>query len=168
LVLFVSHTGGKYWRFRYSYGGKERVLSVGEYPAMGLARAREERDVLRGLVREGRDPAIVRRAGKARALAVAGTTFERTACDWHGTQVRSWTPRHADDVIRSLERDVFPEIGDMPLVEITAPVVLALLRKVEARSAIETAHRLRQRISAVFQYAIGGGIASMDPASMVD
>lgn len=168
LKLFVSPTGGKYWRFRYWIDKKERILAIGEYPGLGLAAAREARDNLRHLVRSGRDPAHVQKAERAKARRAAGITFEVLAREWHTLLKPTWSPQHAENVIDSLEADAFPKIGASPLAEITAPLVLECLRAIEARGANETAHRVRQRISAVFQFAIAEGTATLDPAAMVD
>ncbi|MFN3746405.1 MAG: tyrosine-type recombinase/integrase [Hyphomicrobiaceae bacterium] len=168
LWLYVSHTGGRYWRFRYQWQGRSRILSLGDYPAMTLEAARSARDVARGHVRAGRDPAVVRQAERARAQQAAGETFSALAREWHARHLSSWTRRHAVDVIHSLERDVFPSLGDVPIREITAPMVLETLRLIEARGAVETAHRVRQRMSAVFIYAIASGRGEADPAAIIE
>ena len=167
LKLYISATGGKYWRFRYWIDGKERIVSIGEYPGMGLAAAREERDGLRHLVKTGRDPAHVQRAERAKVRRSDADTFESKARIWYNLQVPLWSKQHAGNVIDSLEADAFPEIGRMPLAEITPPLILSCLRKIEKRGATETAHRVRQRISAVFQFAIAEGSAEFDPAAQV-
>ncbi len=166
LMLYISKSG-KYWRFRYQFGGRERILAIGFYPDMSLAAAREIRDDLRALVRAGRDPAIARRAQRAISSQAAGATFELVAREWHSLQIPMWAPQHAADVIKSLEGDVFPRFGDMPLGEITAPLILEALRAIERRPAVELAHRVLQRISAVFAFAIAAGRATVNPATMI-
>ena len=168
LCLYVSHTGGRYWRFRYQWQGRGKILGLGEYPALSLEEARAARDAARALVKTGRDPASTRRASILTAQKVAAETFELIAREWHAKQIRTWAARHAVDVLHSLERDVFPHLGTTPIREITAPDVLAVLRKIEARPAIETAHRVRQRMSAVFVYAIASGRSETDPAAIVE
>jgi integrase len=101
------------------------------------------------------------------AAASVATTFETMAREWHKIQEGFWTPVHAYDVLHSLERDVFPTLGDYPIAEITAPDVLEVLRPIEKRPAVETARRIRQRMSAVFVFAIASGRASADPAAIV-
>lgn len=167
LHLYVTPAGGKHWRYRYEFGGKEKLLSIGSYPVVSIADARAARDTARAAVKDGRDPAVLKKARKLTAAVVAGTSFENVARDWYANQKGMWTQVHASDVLRSLERDVFPEIGSLPISEITPPVVLAALRIIEARGAVESGRRARQRISAVFQFAIAESKASTDPAAMV-
>lgn len=164
LHLFVSPAGGKLWRYRYEIAGKEKTLSIGPYPAVSLSDARAARDAAKATLRAGRDPGGVKRQRKIEATT---DTFEAIAREWYALNRSTWTPTHSGDVIRSLDRDVFPIIGTYPIRDITAPVVLALLRRIEARPAIETAHRIRQRMSAVFVYAIASGRADSDPAAIV-
>ncbi len=161
LHLFVTTAGARLWRLRYKVGGKEKTLSIGPYPEIGLSAARDARDAAKAVLRGGQDPARVkRRAGGSDA-------FEAVARRWHQQKKPTWRPVHANDVLTSLERDVFPDIGTTPLAGISTPDVLDLLRKVENRGAIETAHRLRQRISAVFVFGIGEGLTKDDPAAVI-
>lgn len=167
LYLFVSKGGFKSWRMKYRYGGKEKLLTFGPYPDIGLADARGRRDDARRLLREHRDPAIEKRKSKAVSAINAGTTFEKVARAWHQSQLPRWSPDYGDLVLRALERDVFKALGDMPMKEIDAPLVLSVLRKIESRGSIETAKRIRQHISAVFVFGISEGIAATDPAALV-
>jgi integrase len=130
--------------------------------------ARAARDAARGLVKAGRDPASALGHLFSRPQKAAGETFELIAREWHAKQIGTWAARHANDVLHSLERDVFPYLGGAAIREITAPEVLAVLSKIEARPAIETAHRVRQRISSVFVYAIASGRGDGDPAAIVE
>ncbi len=166
LLLFVAPTGSKLWRMRYTFGGKEKLLSFGPYPEVGLAQAREERDATKALLRAGKDPGLEKKLRRAAAGNSAGS-FEAIARDWHARNLPTWTERHAQDVLGSLEGDVFPTLGALPITEITAPMVLGVLRAIEARPALETARRVRQRVSAVFVYAIALGIGENDPAAIV-
>lgn len=163
LHLFVTPAGGKLWRLRYEFGGKEKLLSLGPYPDVGLADARAARDEAKKILRAGRDPGVARK----QRVADAPNTFEAIARQWFGLQRERWTETHAGDVINSLERDVFPTLGVSPIKDIGAPAVLSLLRGIEARDARETAHRIRQRMSAVFVFAIASGLAETDPAAIV-
>lgn len=167
LFLFVTPAGGKHWRWRYSFGSREKLLSLGPYPDVGLAQARVARDDARAVLRGGRDPALERRLRHAAAMADAANTFEVVARQWHVRNAAGWTGRHAADVLVTLERDVFPALGELPVRDITPPVVLAMLRDIEARGALETARRVRQRVSAVFVHAIASGVAEQDPAAIV-
>ena len=172
LYLYVAPTGTKSWRMKFRLHGKEKLLTFGPYPDVKLGEARDRRDAARRQIREHIDPSGARkRAQEAKEIALAEQakliTFEQAARDWHALQTPRWVPVHATDVITSLERDVFPALGAKSLVAIDAPAVLKCLRAVEDRGSIETAKRLRQRISAVYSYAISEGIVSSDPASVV-
>lgn len=165
LYLLVLSSGAKSWRFKYRYGGKERLLTFGLYPEVTLAEARERRDVARRQLRDGLDPGVERKLAAAPTPAV--NTFEEIARDWHRLNSPKWTPHHALDILHGLSAWVFPAIGTADITTIEAPMVLAALRKVEERGAIDTARRLRQRISAVFVYGIATGVCSADPAAVI-
>lgn len=172
LYLYVAPTGLRSWRMKFRLDKVEKLLTFGPYPDVSLARARELRDEARQRIRANDDPSGARkRAQEAREEAkrarAAELTFEQVARAWHELQAPRWAPVHAQDVITSLERDIFPEIGPLPIREIDAPTILAALRKVEARGSIETAKRLRQRVSAVNAYAISEGILKGDPAAVI-
>lgn len=167
LHLFVSPSGGKLWRFRYEYGGKEKLLSIGPYPDITLLDARLARDDAKRLLREGKDPGIAKKLKRLTGIQHSEQTFEAIAREWFERQRGHWVERHANDVIESLEKEVFPHIGETPIREIGVPEVMGVLRLIEARQALETARRVRQRISAIFVYAIASGRASSDPAAIV-
>ena len=172
LFLYIAPSGLKSWRMKFVLGGKEKLLTFGSYPTVKLSEARERRDEVRRQLREHVDPSGARkRAQEAREAAKAEAskqvTFEQSARTWWELNRGRWAPVHAADVITSLERDVFPELGGKALVAITSPAVLKVLRAVEDRGSIETARRLRQRISAVFAYAISEGVVALDPAAQV-
>jgi integrase len=164
LYLFVTKAGFRSWRWKYRFAGKEKRLVLGSYPEMSLGAAREARGNAARLLKSGVDPSLQARQLAAMRLEEAGTTFEAVAREWHGQQVSGWVPRHAADVLKSLEQDVFPRIGALPIKGITSPMVLEVIRAIEDRPSIETARRVRQRISAVFAYAIASGLADADPA----
>lgn len=165
LYLYVSPTGHRSWRHKYRFGGKEKLRTLGSYPDIGLREARDLRDEDKRVLREGKDPIIeAKRASLASRLAAAHT-FESIAREWHSKQEPRWKPVHAKDVIVSLQRDIFEDLGSLPVTAIDSTLVLATLQKVEDRGAIETAHRLRQRISAIYSYAIAKGRATSDPAA---
>lgn len=166
LHLYVSTVGGKLWRFRYQYGGKEKLLSLGPYPAISLIDARAARDAAKSTLREGRDPSVQKKLRKLAHVTSTANTFESLAREWFNLNKGKWVDRHAEDVIESLEREVFPTLGKIPVTDIRAPEVLAVLRGIETR-AKETARRVRQRMSAVFVYAISSGRAEADPAATV-
>ena len=164
LYLLVTPSGGKLWRWNYSYDGKQKSMAFGAYPLVSLADAREKRDQAYSVLCEGQDPNVARRLKIEANLEAGRQTFERVAREWYGNAKAQWATIHAHDVIRSLERDVFPTIGSLPIAQLTPPLILGVLREIETRGAIETAKRVRQRISAVFVYAIAKGIATNDPA----
>ena len=167
LYLFVTTKGHRSWRMKYRFAGKERRLVFGAYPEMGLREARDRKADARKLLREGRDPGIEAAKARIERAAASANTFEALARGWYALQEARWTPIHAKDVITSLEKEVFPWLGMLPISEIDEPLVLSVLRKIEKRGAIETAHRVRQRMSAVFVHAIAEGAASRDPAGVV-
>ncbi|WP_298281177.1 phage integrase central domain-containing protein [Acidocella sp.] len=166
LFLWVTPAGGKIWRLRYEYQRKEKLISLGPYPEIPLGQARELRDEAKAQLRGGKDPSAQRKLDRVKTATATATTFEGVARDWHALLRPTWTERHADDVIKSLERAAFPVLGALPIGEIEPPVVVGVLRAVEAGGAPETARRLRQRISAVFAYAIAHGLAKHDPAHL--
>lgn len=175
LLLFVK--GGKHgWRFDYSLEGKRNTISLGTYPSTGLKLAREKAEKARERVAEGVDPSAARKAAKAAAveaqqvakLIAAGRpvpgTFEAVAREWFEVRSPEWAPKYAIKVMRRLEADVFPYLGTRPIAQVTAPELLAVLRRIEARGVIETAHRANESCSQVFRYAVGSGLAERDPA----
>jgi integrase len=157
--------GGKYWRLKYRYAGKERVLALGVYPEVTLAEARDKRDAARRLLRDGIDPSQKKRQDRRQARVDAENSFEVVAREWHAKQRPSWTKDHAERVLVSIEKDVFPRLGSRPIVQITAPEILDVLRVVEKRQALDVAGRVRQRVNAVFRYAIHSGILTHNPAA---
>lgn len=164
LYLLVTPSGGKLWRMNYTFDGLHKSLAFGQYPLVSLTEAREKRDDARKLLDDGRDPVVVKRLKAEEQIEAHRNTFKKVAREWHATVKSQWARRHADDILRSLERDVFPAIGALPISEITPPTIMKALRLIEDRGAIETAKRTRQRISAVFVFAIAEGIAEKDPS----
>lgn len=164
LYLEVKPSGGKLWRWNYSYDGKQKSMNFGIYPMVSLLDARAKRDEAYAMLCDGHDPAVVKKLKVEANLEASRQTFERVARQWHENAKSQWATIHAADIIRSLERDVFPAIGALPITQLTPPLVMGVLREVEARGSIETAKRIRQRISSVFVYAIAEGITKDDPA----
>jgi integrase len=168
LFLLVTPNGGKWWRFKYRFYGKAKTLSLGIYPDVGLKEARERRDETRKQLAAGVDPSVERKADKAaRAAKIAreNGTFELVAREWFEKYSPIWAPGHAATVIRRLDRDVFPWLGGRQADAITAVQLLEVLRRIEARGALETAHRIKQICGQVFRYAIAIGRASRDPSA---
>lgn len=165
LYLEVTPAGGKWWRFRYRFGGREKLLSMGTYPDTGLAQARERRDEARKRLADGIDPGEHRKATKAMRAERAANSFEAVAREWYAKMAPTWAASHGDKVIRRLERDVFPWLGGVPVADVTAPELLAVLRRIERRGTVETAHRALQNTGQVFRYAIATGRAERDPSA---
>ena len=162
MYLEVAPAGGKWWRLKYRIGGKEKRLSLGVYPDVSLAVARERRDAARKLVADGVDPSENRKAQKAAKTERAANSFETIAREWYAKFAPGWVTGHGDKIIRRLERDIFPWVGEKPIAEVTAPDLLKALRRIEERGAIETAHRAMQNCGQVLRYAIATGRAERD------
>ena len=164
LYLEVTPSGGRWWRFKYRFEGKEKLLSMGTYPDTGLKAARDRRDRARALLEDGVDPGEARRAEKATRSEVVTNGFEAVAREWHATiHLGQVSAGHAARTLIRLEQDVFPWLGGIPVGEVKAPQLLQAVRRIEARGAIETAHRALQACGQVFRYAIATGRAERDP-----
>ena len=163
LSVLIQPTGGKWWRFRYRFEGKAKMLSFGIYPDVGLKEARDRRDEARKLLANGIDPSENRKLQKAAKVERAANSFEVTAREWFAKNREAWATSHADKIIKRLENDVFPWLGGKAIAEITAPDVLSVLRRIEGRGTNDTAHRAKSNISQVMRYAIATGRAERDP-----
>lgn len=161
LFVLVKANGSKLWRLKYRYRGKEQLLSFGAYPKIGISAARELKKVAKGALAEGKDP----RVHKPGRDFAEEKTFRVVATAWHENRIASLTPAHAKRVWSRLERDVFPVLGDLQLDEITPPIVLSVLRKIEERGALDICRRAKQCIGQVFQFAIANGICETDPTA---
>lgn len=165
MYLEVSAAGGKWWRFKYRFAGKEKRLSLGVYPDVGLKDARERRDKARKQLADGIDPGEHKKAQKAATLERAANSFEVVAREWFGRQSLGWAQSHAEKVIQRLEKDIFPWLGNRPVAEIAAPELLAVIRRIEQRGARDTAHRALQNCGQVFRYAVATGRGQRDPTA---
>lgn len=163
-MFLLVNKSGKYWKLKYRHAGKEKKLALGVYPDVSLKEARAKRDDARRLIAEGYDPSLVRKQEKIASRLASENSFEVLAREWHHSQLAIWSSGHATRVIESLEADAFPELGLVPVTELTAPMMLDTLRKVEKRGATETAGRILQRFSAIMRYAIQTGRAKYNPA----
>lgn len=164
LYLLVTEISTKLWRQKYRVSGVERTLAHGIYPAVPLAEARKRRDAARELLARGVDPNEYRRVQKAATRDQAKNSFEPIGREWFAKYKPNWAASHSDKVIARLENDVFPWLGTRPIAQITAPEILAVLRRIEGRGAVDTAHRALQTISQVIRYAIATGRAERDPS----
>jgi len=171
LFLLVSPGGArkpkglKHWRLKFRHGGKEKLLALGVYPEVTLADARADRDDAKRLLKQGIDPVLFRKQQRRSVEIAVANTFEIVARQWHEKQKHQWIAHHAASVIESLETNVFPDVGDRPIREITAPDLLTTMRKVEKRGALDVAQRVLQRCSAVFRYGIASGLCINNPAA---
>lgn len=167
LYLQVQPSGSKYWRLAYRFAEKQKTLAIGIYPEITLANARKKRDDAKSYLSKGIDPSnlMSKKVRKRAEVENLENSFESIAREWHEQQKGGWSKNHWDRVIVSLEKEAFPDIGSLPIQDITVPHVLAILRKVEKRGALEVAARLLQRCSAVFRYAIQTGRAESNPVT---
>lgn len=165
LFLLLMPNGSKLWRLKYRVAGKEKLLALGAYPDVTLKRARELRDAARAKIASGVDPSAERRQAKQEATGAG--TFAAVAEEWIAKQANAWTPGHTVTVRSRLDRDVLPYLGKLPITAIDAPAVLQVLRRVESRGAIESAHRIKTVIGQVFAYAVATGTAHRNPAADV-
>ncbi|MEX3999674.1 tyrosine-type recombinase/integrase [Paraburkholderia sp. EG285A] len=164
LYLEVSTAGSKLWRFKYRYDRREKRLSFGKYPDVTLKDAREKRDDARKLLAKDVDPGEHKKVVKAARLERAANNFEAVAREWYERMMSDKAESHRVKVIARLQNDIFPWLGKRPISDITAPEVLACLRRIEQRGARDTAHRAMQNCSAVFRYAVVIGKAQSNPA----
>lgn len=174
LCLLVSVSGGKLWRWRYRFQGKEQLLSLGKYPAVSLAQARKLRDEARELANEGKQLTRVKKANKLRQAYESDNTFKRIALDWHETRSGRLNDKYHKQCLTRLEQLVFPAIGFLPITEITIPDVVQLVEKISKRGeskkagrygTIVTAKRMKQNIAQIFRYATQKGLCTHNPAA---
>lgn len=162
LLLLVTPAGGKWWRLRYRFEGKEKMLSLGTYPLIGLKEARERREEAKKLLANGIDPSQKRQAEKESIRAKTENTFEAVAREWHVKHSQGLAESHSKKILSRLEKQLFPVFGEKAVNEVEAADLLKAARHAESRGAIETAHRLVQLSGQVFRYAIVTGRAKHD------
>jgi len=161
MYLLVSPNGGKWWRFDYRFEGRRKTLSLGTLPDVPLKEARRKRDEARTLLESGVDPSSYRSSIKASAQ----NTFEAVAREWYEKYRGQWAPSHATKTLGRLEKDLLPWVGSRPITSIEPPELLRVLRRVESRGALETAHRIHQIASRVFRYGVATGRCLRDPTT---
>jgi len=176
LYLFVNQAG-KYWRWDYRFGGKRKTMALGTYPAVPLATQRDDRGKVikdgardklakaRALLASGLDPMAERKFSRLAGASGAASTFEAVAREWLAKFGKDWVASTRGKILDQFEQNAFTWIGARPVGEITAPELLAVLRRVESRGALETAHRVKQNSGRVFRYAIATGRAERDPSA---
>ncbi len=154
LYLELTKAGGKYWRLKYRYGGKEKLLACGVYPGVSLKDARELAAKARQVLKDGGDPGELRRAEKAKTAHESANTLEAVACDWMAHQASRWDTETAARIRASLEADIFKPLGARPLASIKPGEIMAAVKKIEARGAADQAGRVLQRVKAVYRWAM--------------
>lgn len=162
LYLEVMPTGGKLWRLKYRFAGKEKRVSFGAYPLISLKEAREKRDEAKKLLDKHIDPSAAKQEAKRQILLENGLTFEVLAKEWHEAVKSKWTKDHAKTVLTRMEMHLFSRIGNLPIKSITPPVLLSALREVEKGGVYETTKRVRQYAGQVFKYGVALGKAEKD------
>jgi len=165
MYVLVAKSGSKYFRMDYRFAGKRKTLALGVYPETSLKEARDKRDAARKLLDGDIDPSANRKAKKLQLIDEATNTFQTIATEWYEKMKGKWTSKHAGQKWTMLEKDVFPAIGSASIKNITAPELLRMLEKIQAREAIDTAHRVKQVCGEVFRYGIGTGRCERDPSS---
>ena len=165
LFLLIHPNGSKYWRYKYRFAGKEKLLAIGVYPSVSLKEAREAKDDAKRQLRDLIDPALAKKEKKLAAKIKTENSFKSVAQDWWKHQKGRWVEHHANKVWKSLEADVLPSLGHRPIADITTPEVLEVIRSVEKRGAIDVAGRILQRCSAIFRFAVQTHRAASNPAS---
>jgi len=164
LYLWIYDDGRKYWRLRYRLCDKEKSLSLGVYPAIGLSKARKSAQAEHDRLASDLDPSAERRTKKLRDKLSTANSFEAVAREWYGKQLHTWVAHHADDVLRRLEKNIFPHIGKQIIGEIEAPELLYAVRVIEKRGSYDLAHRVLQVCGQVFRYGVATGRCKRDPS----
>lgn len=167
LCLEVTPSGSKLWRFRYRFGGKAKMMGLGAYPTVTLAKARERREDARRLLANGIDPTAHKQAEKTAQSALAHT-FEELAREWYAYNSPRWATSTAAKALQYMEADILPVIGQRPVQEVTRPELVALVRKVEKRGALNVAGKIRQWLSQIFRYGLAKGSVESNPATDLD
>ena len=165
LYLEVAPAGGKWWRLKYRIAGKEKRISLGVYPAVGLKEARRRRDEAKEQIAAGIDPSAARQAVKESIRAETANSFEAVAREWNALQSPKWVETHRRNILTYLEKDIFPPLGTLPVDGIKPPQLLDVLRRMEGRDAPNAAKKMRQTCGQIFRYAIATGRAEYDPAA---
>lgn len=165
LYLLCAPSGGKWWRLKYRFVGKEKLLSLGTYPEVSLAKAREARDAARRQLAAGVDPSAARQQGKRQKAEAAINDFEAVAREWLENVKQSWAPIYHGDTLKRFETFVFPTMGRSPIASITAVELLPVMRKIEARGTLVTAHKVLRASGQVFRYGIATGRCERNPAA---
>ncbi len=163
LFLDVRKNGGRYWRMKYRYGGRERLLAFGLYPEVSLAEARRRRESARAKLRDGVDPNEAKRRERIATATRLTNSFEAVCREWIAVRGIRWTERHLKNLIAQMERDAFPKLGPRPVTALTPTEILPVLREVESRGSLDSAGRLLQRMRMALNYAVATGRIESNP-----
>ncbi len=163
LYLLITPAGGKYWRYDYRYAGKRKTLALGVARKVSLLEARNNIIEAQKLLDQGIDPSQKKKLDKLQRTHQSCNSFKSVALSWHSNQQDSWSESHAGRVKRQLEQRAFPFLGSIPITDLTARDILAILRKMESEGLGEATYKLKQRIGSVFTYAIAEGLVDMNP-----
>lgn len=162
MFLYVVSKHKKFWRYSYRFAGKQKTLSIGTYPELSLMDARQLHDEARSALAKGIDPSAHKKMMQANLSKESDSGLEIVAREWFAKFSQQWVESHASKIIRRLERDIFPWIGNRPIADIEPPEILQCLRRIEERGALETAHRAKQNLGQVFRYAVATGRVPRD------
>lgn len=165
LYLEVMPNGNRLWRLKYRFLGKEKRISLGAYPLISLAEAREAREKAKKLLTKDIDPSTAKQDKKRQIIRNVQNTFQASAIEWHEIQKGRWSDGHAENVLHRMEVNVFPYIGSRPIAQITPPELLECLRRIEKRGALELASAIKQNCGQIFRYGIQTGRCERDPAA---
>jgi integrase len=165
LYLLITPQGSKCWRLKYRFMGKEKALALGKYPEISLSEAREKQNHARGQLAHEIDPGVAKQISKRATQTILTNSFEAVGREWLSKYSGAWGKSHKDTIFSRLEKDIFPWIGKNPISEITAPQLLSVLRRIEARGTLETAHCNHQYCGRIFRYGIATGKCERDPSA---
>lgn len=165
LYLLVNPSGSRYWRMKYRYAGKEKLLSIGVYPDVTLAEARDKRSEAKRLLASGDDPSEVKQAAREAKILAVNNSFELIALEWHEHKRPNWSSGYAEDILEYLRKDIFPYIGKRAITEIKPMDMLSVLRKMEERGVLDKLKKTRQACRQIFTYAIITGRAEVNPVT---
>jgi len=165
LYLLVNPNGSRYWRMKYRYAGKEKLLSIGVYPDITLAEAREKRVEAKRMLAAGNDPSEAKQAAKEERAREVNNSFELLALEWHEHKKPNWSSGYANDILEYLRKDIFPYIGKRAITDIKPMDMLSVLRKMEERGVLDKLKKTRQACRQIFTYAVITGRAEFNPVA---
>lgn len=165
LYLLVNPNGSRYWRMKYRYAGKEKLLSIGVYPDVTLVEARDKRTEAKRVLAAGDDPSEVKQAAREAKNLAINNSFELLALEWHEHKKPNWSSGYAEDILEYLRKDIFPYVGKKAITEIKPMDMLSVLRKMEERGVLDKLKKTRQACRQIFTYAIITGRAEVNPVT---